>query len=131
MNVSLAFILLFSMIFCHIFDDYFLQGMCLSNLKQKGWWEKNAPDSAYAKDYVAALIAHSFSWSFMITLPWIIYAGFALNFALIVIPVNALIHALVDDLKANKHKINLIQDQLIHLAQIALTFTVCLIATIV
>ena len=131
MNVTLAFILFFSMIFCHILDDYFLQGMCLSNLKQRGWWEKNSPDDAYVKDYIAALVAHSFSWSFMIMLPWIIYAGVSLNFALIAIPVNTIIHAIVDDLKANKHKLNLIQDQLIHLAQIVVTFIACFVATVV
>ena len=78
-----------------------------------------------------ALTCHSFSWSFMIMLPWIIYAGFSLNFALIAIPINAIIHAIVDDLKANKHKLNLIQDQLIHLAQIVVTFIACLVAIVV
>ena len=31
------------MIFCHIIDDYYLQGW-LASAKQKIWWEKNAPD---------------------------------------------------------------------------------------
>ncbi len=87
------------MIFCHIFDDYVLQG-CLANLKQKSWWEKNAPDKLYAKDYIMALFMHSYSWSF---------------------PINIVIHMIADDLKANKHKINLIQDQLSHICQICCT----------
>ena len=130
MNVTLDFILFFSMIFCHIVDDYYLQGW-LASAKQKKWWEQNAPDKLYRFDYIMALICHSFSWSFMIMLPWIIYAGPSLNFALIAIPINTIIHAIVDDLKANKHKLNLIQDQLIHLAQIILTFIACFIAIVV
>ena len=130
MNVTLAFILFFSMIFCHIVDDYYLQGW-LASAKQKKWWEQNAPDKLYRFDYIMALVCHSFSWSFMIMIPWIVYAGASLNFALIAIPINAIIHAIVDDLKANKHKLNLIQDQLIHLAQIVLTFIACFVAIVV
>ena len=118
------------MIFCHIADDYYLQGW-LASAKQKKWWEQNAPDKLYRFDYIMALVCHSFSWSFMIMLPWIIYAGPSLNFALIAIPVNVIIHAVVDDLKANKHKLNLIQDQLIHLAQIVVTFIACFVAIVV
>ena len=130
MNVTLAFILFFSMIFCHIVDDYYLQGW-LASAKQKKWWEQNAPDKLYRFDYIMALVCHSFSWSFMIMLPWIIYAGPSLNFALIAIPINSIIHAIVDDLKANKHKLNLIQDQLIHLAQIVVTFIACFVEIVV
>jgi hypothetical protein len=36
---------------------------------------------------------------------------------------NTIIHAIVDDLKANRNKLNLIQDQLLHLAQIVITAT--------
>lgn len=130
MNVTLAFILFFSMIFCHIVDDYYLQGW-LASAKQKKWREQNAPDKLYRLDYIMALVCHSFSWSFMIMIPWIIYAGSSLNFALVAIPINTIIHAVVDDLKANKHKLNLIQDQLIHLAQIVVTFITCFIAIVV
>jgi hypothetical protein len=35
--------------------------------------------------------------------------------------VNAAIHGYVDHLKANQHKINLVTDQLVHLAQILVT----------
>ena len=38
----------------------------------------------------------------------------------VVFVVTLLIHAFVDDMKANKHKINLIQDQSIHVIQIVL-----------
>ena len=36
---------------------------------------------------------------------------------------NTIIHAIVDDLKANKKRLNLVQDQLLHLAQIVITAT--------
>jgi hypothetical protein len=35
---------------------------------------------------------------------------------------NMLIHGIVDDMKANRKKINLIVDQLIHLAQVVITW---------
>jgi hypothetical protein len=57
--------LLLIMIFLHIVDDYYLQGF-LASLKQKRWWEKNAPDKLYRKDYIMALLEHAFSWTFMI-----------------------------------------------------------------
>ena len=59
-------LILFAMIFCHIVDDYYLQGW-LASAKQKEWWKANAPDSLYSLDYIWALIMHSFSWAFMIT----------------------------------------------------------------
>ena len=56
------------MIFLHVVDDYYLQGI-LAQLKQKSWWEKNAPDPLYKNDYKVALVTHAFSWTFMIMLP--------------------------------------------------------------
>lgn len=56
------------MVFCHIVDDYYLQGI-LAKLKQKSYWELNAPDKKYENDYRMALLMHSISWSFMIMLP--------------------------------------------------------------
>lgn len=109
-------LILFCMIFCHIVDDYYLQGV-LAKLKQRSWWEENAPQEEYKNDYKIALRMHAFSWSFMIMLPFII-AG-ANQFAICCsILVNTIIHAFVDDLKANKKKINLVTDQKIHILQI-------------
>lgn len=117
------FILLL-MLFCHIVDDYYLQGW-LSSAKQRKWWEQNAPKALYKHDYLMALACHAFSWSFMIMLPIAFATGwFQGNTAwlLLAYPVNMGIHMFVDDLKANKLKINLITDQLIHFTQIGLTF---------
>ena len=115
---------LLSMIFCHIVDDYYLQGI-LASMKQKSWWEKNAPEKLYKNDYIMALIMHSLSWSFMIMLPLAIYNSFNVSWSFtIVFIINALIHGIVDNLKANVKKINLIQDQTIHIMQIILTFVI-------
>ncbi len=119
MNNTFIFLL---MIFCHIVDDYYLQGW-LASAKQKKYWEDNAPDEMYKHDYIWALIMHSFSWVFMIMLPIAFVMNFNISTAFVVIFIcNVLIHAVTDDLKANRKKINLIQDQLMHLWQIVLTF---------
>lgn len=120
-------IILFAMIFCHIVDDYYLQGWLASG-KQKDWWKKQGDNPLYKNDYIIALICHSFSWSFMINLPLMLYLLYVNNlnpiFYSISIVVNMVIHAVVDNLKANVKIINLIQDQSIHLIQIAITFLI-------
>jgi hypothetical protein len=114
-----------SMIFLHILDDFKLQEGLLVNLKQKSFWEKNAPDEKYKNDYVVALLLHSFSWTFMIMLPIAVFLGFYLSMTFIFLfVINITIHAIVDDLKANKLKINLITDQSIHMIQIVTTFLI-------
>lgn len=118
MNNTFMFLL---MIFCHIVDDYYLQGW-LASAKQKEWWEKNAPGKLYEKDYIWALLMHSFSWTFMIMLPIAICNRFVVNEIFVIMFVlNLAIHALTDNLKANKKLINLWVDQIIHLVQICLT----------
>lgn len=114
------------MIFFHIVDDYYLQGV-LAKMKQKSFWE-NA-DNLYKGDYITALQMHALSWTFMIMLPiafnlafrinWFYWCAFVINFA---------IHAITDHLKANKKKISLCIDQTIHLLQILITFIIfCLV----
>ena len=118
--------LLIFMIFAHIIDDYYLQGW-LASAKTKNWWKKNAPDKLYSKDYIMALFCHSLSWSIMVFLPILIYSLYNqidLNWFYLVLPINLIIHAIVDDLKANKFKINLIIDQSIHFTQIFITYTI-------
>jgi hypothetical protein len=114
------------MIFMHIVDDYYLQGW-LASAKQKKYWEENAPEKLYAKDYIWALIMHSFSWAFMIMLPIAFVKGFAIGIVFLIVFVsNLILHAVVDDAKANKRKINLWTDQIIHLCQIILTASIFL-----
>lgn len=113
-----------SMIFCHIVDDYYLQGI-LASMKQKSWWEQNAPDERYKNDWKIALAMHSASWAFMIMLPLVVANNFEVG---VIYPVlffiNAAIHFAVDNLKANMFKINLIEDQTIHIVQIIATFLI-------
>jgi hypothetical protein len=112
-----------SMLFCHIIDDYKLQPPLLNTLKQKDWWKENAPDELYKHDYLMALAIHAISWSFMVHLPIAIYNGFHVGVPFLVsFAINAFIHAFIDNLKANKHKINLIVDQLSHIGQISIAF---------
>lgn len=116
---------LFFMVFFHIVDDFYLQGI-LASMKQKSWWEKNAPDKKYSRDWLIALIMHGFSWTFMIMLPIAYQIGFgviSIPFC-IVFTINLWVHIFVDHLKANCGKINLLQDQLLHLGQIILTYIV-------
>lgn len=121
--IRILFIIL-CMLFCHIVDDYYLQGI-LASLKQKSWWEKNNPNPLYKYDYRMALCEHAFSWTFMIFLPIFIayFIGISIHQELLftLFCFNFGIHTIVDDLKANQLKINLIQDQLIHICQIIIT----------
>ena len=121
MSVSAVLII---MLFAHIVDDFYLQGI-LAKLKQKGWWEENAPDKLYKHDYIIALIIHALSWAIMITLPILFVSAWQPHWAVyLMLGINLAIHAVVDDLKANKRKINLIADQSIHFVQIIVTWCV-------
>jgi hypothetical protein len=118
--------ILLTMIFLHIVDDYYLQGI-LAKMKVRNYWKRHYPDRTYKYDYIWALLMHAFSWTFMVMLP----IAYLMNFNItglfaIAFLLNVLIHAFVDNLKANKQKINLIQDQSIHLLQIILTFAILL-----
>lgn len=114
------------MIFCHIVDDYYLQGW-LASAKQKQYWQENAPQDLYKRDYIWALIMHSCSWAFMIMLPIAYVNSFAVDSSfLVMFAMNVVIHAMIDNLKANEKKINLWEDQLAHLVQIGLTALVLL-----
>lgn len=124
----------------HIFADFNLQGL-FANFKQKTWWIKECPSTKiylkYKYDYIISGINHAFFWTCFTFLP-ILYLTLYDVFERIEIPfignmpicvlaiigiiiVNTGIHYFIDDLKANKRKINLWQDQLTHVAQIGLT----------
>ena len=116
--------ILLSMIFLHIIDDYKLQGI-LANMKQKIWWkEQKEYKELYKYDYIVALITHSFSWSFMIMLPIAVSLNFNIGLWVFAYIINMIIHAVVDTLKANALKINLVTDQTIHIAQIVVTWLI-------
>lgn len=116
------------MILLHILDDFVLQ-KTLSNLKQREWWEREIGTKEYGmplmykNDYKMAGLIHALGWSIMIHLPLFIF-DFEWYFLAISVVCNCLIHFITDDQKANKKTINLIQDQLIHFAQIGITFLI-------
>lgn len=117
--------ILILMILFHIIDDFVLQPICLSKLKQKSFWqEQNLDNNLYKNDYLASLIIlHGLSWSAMVHIPTMYLFNFEHQLALLIsFLVHAIIHAMIDDLKANKKTINLITDQTLHLIQIVLIF---------
>lgn len=112
-------LILVLMLLGHLVADYTLQGW-LADGKQESWWKKicgGEIPNKYKHDYIAALVCHSLYWSIFICAPF-----YASGHFLSAIVVNTGIHAVVDDLKANQKRINLIQDQLLHLIQILITF---------
>lgn len=106
------------MIFCHVVADYNLQGW-LASAKTKEFWEQNAPDELYKKDYICALLMHSISWTFMIMLPIAYVNGFNVDVGFVCYFIaNVVFHMLIDNEKANKKSINLVTDQVCHFVQI-------------
>ena len=110
------------MILLHIIDDFVLQPICLSKLKQKSFWEHYVKDNEiYKFDYKVALVIHALSWAIMIHLPLMfIVSNEILVFISVII--NTAIHAWIDDEKANKLNINLFEDQMMHIGQIVGTW---------
>lgn len=124
-------LIVFVFILCvlgHFMADYTLQG-CLANMKQKRWGDaqlaKSAVDSTekYRNDYKAGLVCHGLYWAIVTFLPLFLF-GIGAYVVGILMLVNASIHYRVDDEKANKLSINLIEDQLLHLGQIIVTIVV-------
>ena len=119
-------LVLVAMLFFHIVDDYYLQGI-LATLKQKDWWTKNTRNDLYKYDYIIALAEHAFSWSFMIHIPVFVFCYVTNTFMNMhtmacILFINTIIHAIVDDQKANRHTINLVIDQVIHIMQVVFTW---------
>lgn len=122
-----AFFLLASMFFMHIVADFNLQGI-MASMKQKTWWQKQEgyDEEDNGNDYKFPLFWHSFQWSFCVMLPLFIADNLKINVvSLIFFCLNTCCHYIVDDTKANKHYINLVSDQFIHILQIVGTFICC------
>ena len=112
------------MILLHIIDDFVLQPICLSKLKQKSFWETYVKDDEkYKFDYKVALVIHALSWSIMIHLPLMVIGVGEYSILLSVI-INTIMHAWIDDEKANKLNITLFEDQIMHLIQVGSTWAV-------
>lgn len=123
-------ILLLILVYMHILDDFVLQGV-LSTMKRKINWIKDKEyKELYKYDYMISLIIHALSWTISINIPimFIIYRFDRLHDMKVMIIFiveficNWVIHSIVDNLKANKGKINLVQDQLCHFCQVLILF---------
>jgi len=139
-GTSMRIFMLFIMLFCHVVDDFYLQGP-LAGMKQAEWWTQKIKDMThddfneimrlehlYRYDYVASLIVHSFSWTFMIQVVPLSTMIFTKHMHvipyIIMFVVNMIIHILVDNFKANHLTINLVIDQTVHFVQVILTWLV-------
>ena len=104
----------------------------LANGKQLLWWKREVGVDTehwkrYCNDYKCALLEHGLYWSLVTFLP-LFFMDLSDTTLALFVAVNALFHAWVDDLKANRFKINLIEDQILHFSQIAATvIVVCIL----
>lgn len=105
------------MLLAHIFADFHLQGI-LADMKQEQWWD----NSKNKYDYLAALAIHSAEWTLWMMIPLFLLPHLDLGIFLLLAALNIVVHSLTDNSKANYRDINLVQDQVIHLAQIAFTY---------
>lgn len=122
MEFSIAFVFVL-MLLLHMVADYTLQGW-LANGKCKSWWEQNAPDEKYRKDYKCALLCHAFYWAAVTFLPILLIDGCCVVSQwkyILALALNTPVHYFVDDLKANRGRINLWEDQVLHFLQIGIT----------
>ena len=131
--MSIFINILLLMLLLHVIDDFVLQPTCLSKLKQKKTWDEycegksNYIKNLYKNDYKAAIVVHALSWSIMIMLPWIFLYGEKIGITILsAVIINTIIHGFIDNEKANKERINLWQDQLVHFFQILLTWVICI-----
>ncbi len=132
LNISQLAVIIFAL---HVFADFNLQiGARLDQFKQQKWWNdildssdvpanpKHKLRRKYGGDYLAGLLVHAGVWAAVTFLPLVLLAQSQLAVWLVIVP-NAIFHAVVDHLKANRLAINLRTDQFLHILQIATTLT--------
>lgn len=126
---KLYVIVLILMLLAHFFADFHLQGI-LADMKQEQWWRKKEKyNSKYKYDYVAALAIHSAEWTLWVMMPPLfLLPHLDLSIFLLLAALNMVVHSLTDNSRVNYKDINLIQDQIIHLAQIAFTYAAVIVA---
>ena len=119
---KLYVIVLILMLLAHFFADFHLQGI-LADMKQEQWWkQQDGYNSKYKYNYLAALAIHSAEWTLWVMIPLFLLPHLDLGMFLLLAALNIVVHSLTDNSKANYKDISLIQDQIIHLAQIAFTY---------
>lgn len=109
------------MFFMHCIGDYTLQGDFLSAAKRKEFWLNIDSNKKDTFAYLAILSVHAFIWSFCIHIPILSLISKSNN-VVISIFINFIIHIFIDDLKANRNKITLCVDQIMHILQILITY---------
>lgn len=130
LNISQLAVIIFAL---HVFADFNLQiGAKLDQFKQERWWKhilhsvkmpadkRNKYHRRFLGDYRAGLLVHAGVWAAVTFLPLVLLAESQVAVWMVLVP-NALVHTLVDHLKANKRAINLRTDQFLHILQIAIT----------
>lgn len=131
----------------HTLADFHLQGI-LAKMKQKQWWVEQIDDATvqeimeyftpgtveeqdldiykkqllgrYSADYMVALLIHGLEWSICVSLPSVLLLATQFDWVHVILFTVAMgmLHSIIDDMKANSHSINLVQDQLLHICQI-------------
>ena len=132
----MSLLLLLFAVFLHVVGDFYLQNSSMSSFKSQSYWKSQYPNDRRQYYFIGGLILHSFVWSFLVVLPEIVYMILHSNqiryvdsiILTTIVIVNTVIHAILDHIKTNMGKIGTIQDQLLHLGQITLTY---IIATII
>ena len=76
----------------------------------------------YKNDYKMALFEHALEWSIAIMIPVMIFISCPGWLLLFLVVLNTIFHLIIDNMKANELRLNLIQDQLLHFLQIIITF---------
>lgn len=125
---KLYVIVLILMLLAHFFADFHVQGI-LADMKQEQWWKQQDGDNSKNKyDYLAALAIHSAEWTLWMMIPLFLLPHLDLGIFLLLAALNIVVHSLTDNSKANYRDISLVQDQALHLAQIAFTYAALVLA---
>lgn len=115
----------------HVLADFVVLGR-LADMKSDVWWDrkfnghpwanKMALLGKYGRDYMVCVSMHALLWALAVFLPiWVSPSCSDIEVVGVVI-VNALVHAVADNMYNNRPmSINLVQDQIVHIVQIACT----------
>lgn len=115
----------------HLLADFPLQTIgnpSIANLKCRDWWldyfkgDKKALEP-YKDDYKVMLIIHGFIWSAITFFPMWTTAQALIPMAALLLG-NTIIHAYIDNAKANWRCLSLVADQSLHVLQIIMALIV-------
>lgn len=115
-------------ILAHLVADFTLQGW-FCNGKQELWWKTECERYGvgfykYRNDYLMALFLHSLYWSIAILIPAMFIYNMPNEIIASLLFYNIIVHVITDHLKANRMVLNLVEDQILHFIQIAVTLII-------